>query len=179
MGVPSGLFFNRGPSSITLMSPKEAFESRGRNPSTGLWVKDWYVIGCVFSSQPVLYQGSLLVGFRTLVCTDAASFFLMHRAPIPAPPDRLTADQVIAFLSDVVSRHGLPRLGVAISHSAWLSSTELAIDPDTAPQGEFLATGGIRFPPMAAEDCDAIRARVTALGVACEFDADNIRAVDP
>jgi len=161
------------------MSPKEAFESRGRNPKTGLWVKDWYCMGCVFSPQPVLSQGRLLVGFRTLVCTDAASYFLMHWSPIRGGRDRLTADQVIGFFSGVLDKHGPPRLGVVVSHSAWLSSTELAIDPDTAPQGEFLAASGISFPPMAAVDCDAIRAWADALGIAREFDADNIRAVDP
>ena len=54
------------------------------------------------------------------------------------------------------------------------SSTEMLLDEDTAPQGQFLQAEDIEFGPMPYSVKQAIEAWVTSLGVRCEFNADNI-----
>src|ERR1700731_686925 len=124
------------------MTPKRAFESGGFNPNNGLRVKQWYAVGCTFIPRRVRFETEILFGFRHLACMDVASHYTMHHKPLPRQPDPLKATDVIGFLSEVVQQHGRPSEGIVISHSAWLSSTEMLLDEDTAPQGQFLPEWG-------------------------------------
>jgi hypothetical protein len=156
------------------MTPKRAFESGGFNPNNGLHVKQWYGVGCTFVPQRVRFEGEILFGFRLLACMDVASHYTMHHKPLPRPPDPLKAVDVIEFLSEAVQQYGPPHDGIVVSHSAWLSSTEMLLDEDTAPQGQFLQREEIEFGPMEHGDKQAIETWVQSLGVRCEFNADNI-----
>jgi len=159
------------------MSPKEAFDSGGFNPNNGLRVKQWYGVGCTFIPRRVRFEDEIFFGFRVLGCMDIASHYSMHHKPLPRQPAPLQAAEIIDFLSEVIDQHGPPLDGVVISHSAWLSSTEMLLDEDTAPQGEFLQAEEIEFGPMPDSVKQAVVAWVTSLGVKCEFNADNISNV--
>jgi hypothetical protein len=132
------------------------------------------VVGCDFFSEPVQYNDQVIFGLRILAIVDIASHFFMHKMMNPTPPAALKSHEVIAFLKETIEQYGVPRRGVVVNHSAWLSSTELALDEDTAPRGEFLQKYDIQFGPMAVEDEERIHGWITSLGIRCEFDADNI-----
>ncbi|HEY3897352.1 MAG TPA: hypothetical protein VGM54_02000 [Chthoniobacter sp.] len=156
------------------MTPKRAFDSGGQNPNSSLWVRDWYGVGCTFVPNRVRHQGVILFGFRILGCMDMASHYSMYQHFIPQPPDALRATDVIQCLEDTIARHGPPRIGVAISHSVWLSSAELLLDEDTRPQGKFLHDNEIEFGPMSYQEKVKIEAWASKFDIHCEFDADNI-----
>ena len=131
-------------------------------------------MGCVFCPQPVQKEDEILIGFRMLSIVDIASGYIMHFDHLPCAPSAVDSATVIKLLSDAIKIHGAPRQGIVISHSVWLSSTELALDEDTATQGEFLQRYDIQFGPMTHEDKVRIRDWILSLGVRCEFNADNI-----
>ena len=156
------------------MTPKETFDSNGYNPNSGLQVRDWYGVGCVFFPRGVLVDTEPVFGMRVLEVIDIASHFVIHHKPIPHRPNALRAQEVIDFLTETIAAHGPPRLGIVISHSAWLSSTELEFDEDTAVQGSYLQKAEIDFPPMSYDDKMKIEYWIKSHGVRCEFNADNI-----
>lgn len=156
------------------MTPESAFRSGGQNPESGVWVKDWYALGCVFAQSPVMHEDEVLFGFRVLACTDVASEYMMHFTMLPRQPDPVRAEDVIQCLGECISKHGAPRVGVVISHGVWLSSAELLLDEDTAPRGEFLRDHEIEFGPMAYEEKQAIEEWARKQGFRCEFSGDNI-----
>jgi hypothetical protein len=130
------------------MTPRERFQLGGQNPETGIWVREWYGIGSVFTPQRVLYQGTEIFGLRQLIATDLACQFILGFEALPKFPDAVDASELIPLLNKITEDHGPPTKGYIISHSCWLSSTELAVDEDTAVQGEFLELNGIHFGPM-------------------------------
>ena len=156
------------------MTPESAFRSKGRNPKTGVWVRDWYALGCVFAQDHVMYEGEALFGIRILACSDVASQYMMHFIMLPRQPDAVRAEDIIKCFGECISKHGPPRMGVIVSHSVWQSSAEMLLDEDTAPQGEFLKDHEIEFGPMAYEEKQAVENWAREQGFHCEFNGDNI-----
>lgn len=156
------------------MSPAEAFNSGGRNPQLGVWVRDWYALVCTFLPTPVRHEEGILVGMRVLACLDMASRYAMHHHLVSRKPDVLRADDVIQFLTVTIAEYGLPKIGIIVSHSTWQSSTAMLLDEDTAVQGEFLRDNDIEFGPMSHEDIVAIKYWAAERGILCEFNANNV-----
>jgi hypothetical protein len=156
------------------MTPEKAFRSGGRNPHNGLCVRDWYALGCNFAPMRVMHEGTVLFGFRILICTDMASRYMMHTHFLLGVPDAVRVADLIQCFADVNSKYGPPRVGVVISHSVWYSSAEMIFDEDTAPQGEFLRNNEIEFGPMSHIDKIGIQSWASGLGIHCEFNADNV-----
>jgi hypothetical protein len=156
------------------VTPKKAFDSGGFNPNNGLFVKDWYGVGCVFVPQRVRHENEILFGFRMLACTDMASHFDMHRISISKAPAPVMSAEIRLLLEETIERHGKPHHGIAISHSVWQSSLEMFLDEDTEPQGRFLKENEIEFGPMRDDEQQKIRQWIEGIGVRCEFNADNI-----
>jgi hypothetical protein len=157
------------------MTPKDAFNSGGQNPNTGMRVKDWYLMGCIFAGTAVEYQGQVLVRTRIASVIDVASHYTMAFTPIPKPPTAMNSEEVVGLLTTVLKQHGPPRCGIVISHSCWLSSADMLKDADIAPRLKTLKTEGIQFGPMEQADRDRVETWVKSMvGVRCEFDPDNM-----
>lgn len=99
---------------------------------------------------------------------------MMHCDHIPEDPTPLSFEQIVHLLEGNFAKYQRSKVGIVISHSAWLSSHELYLDEDTAPQGEFLHRNGIEFGPMTQENKEKIYRWGNSLGLAVEFNADNI-----
>jgi hypothetical protein len=156
------------------MTPEQAFRSGGRNPNSGIWVREWFACGSVFTPQPILHEGELLFGVRSVTALDVASGFFMGFDMQPEPPDAVRAHRLIPFLERICDEYGDPSKGWVVSHSCWLSSLELALDDDTAEQGRFLETNGIEFGPMPDSDKAEISAWGSKRGFSILYDGDQI-----
>jgi hypothetical protein len=162
------------------MTPKDAFNSGGQNPNSEIWVKDWYLMGCIFSATPVQHQGEVLIGMRIASVIDVASYYTMGYIAIPKPPTAMNYDDVIGLLTTVLKQHGPPKCGIVISHSCWLSSSAMLKDADIAPRIETLKNKGIKFGPMKDDDKKRIIRWVEVEdGLRCEFDPENMGQPDP
>jgi hypothetical protein len=155
------------------MTPEKAYATKGRNPNTGYWVNDWHVYGSLFFPQGVLHEGEPIFGMRHISSMDFASGFHMGFDVIPTPPDKLSAGTVIKFLDRIADERGLPRIGIVISHSCWLSSEEFS-DPDTADRGDVILQYGIKFEGMNPEDKALIVDWGVERGIHVIFDGDLI-----
>ena len=128
----------------------------------------------MFLPQAYSHDGEEGFGFRMVVGVDEATNFILSMHPFYFPPAVLNYAELVPIMDDVVHRFGLPTKGFIISHSCWLSSTELVIDEDTNEQGEFLEGIGATFGPMSDTDKDRFRAWADSMGVLMLFDADQI-----
>lgn len=156
------------------MTPERAFHSRGFNPKMNLWVHDWHAMGTIFMEAHIIHEGRIITGMRGLTMMDMASHFNMHWKLVERPPDAATANDVITLLDETFSKYQQPKMGVVISNSVWYSSFELLADEDTAPRGKALKDMEIDFGPMSWDDKKKISDWVTAKGIRCEFNADDI-----
>ena len=100
--------------------------------------------------------------------------FILGFEPLPKDPDTLDLSDLVPFLDKITNDHGEPTKGYILSHSSWLSSTELAVDEDTAEQGEFLEQFGISFGPMPDSDKDRLLKWASERDRIFIFDADQI-----
>jgi hypothetical protein len=158
-----------------MKSIDELFRSGWRNPETGFRSRDWFAVGCIFSQTPIVKDDQILIAMRMMLSTDVATTYVLGHEPIAEKTDALDSDQVINFLKKITERHGTPRCGFVISHSAWLSSEELALDEDTAPRAEVLKQFDVHFGSMQFGDKSRIEAWVKdTLRVRCEFDGNKI-----
>jgi hypothetical protein len=121
-----------------------------------------------------MHQGEVLLGVRQVTALDVASGFFMGFDMLPESPDALRATRLIPFMERICDDFGMPSKGWVVSHSCWLSSLELALDEDTAEQGEFLEQNGIQFGPMPQRDKDEISAWGVSRGIRIIFDGDQI-----
>ena len=124
--------------------------------------------------EPYSQDGKEGFGFRIVIGVDEATNFILSMHPFHKPPSVLNYAELVPIMDDVIERFGVPNKGFVISHSSWLSSTELVIDEDTSEQGEFLEEIGASFGPMTDSDKDAFRKWADSHGVLMLFDADQI-----
>lgn len=89
---------------------------------------------------------------------------------IPSP---FTALEIMEFLQPVFQNHGLPRVGIVISKSVWLSSHEITRDPDLRPQSKPLRDYGIKFTAMAESEKFDLSNTISALGLKADFDTPD------
>lgn len=160
------------------MSPTERFRLGGRNPETGILIRDWFGIGSVFTPQRVMYEGTELIGLRQLVASDLGCQFVLGVEMLPKIPTAVDATELIPFLDKITKDHGPPNKGYIISHSCWLSSTELAVDESTADQGEFLEVCGIHFDPMSEATMERLNEWASARSTILIYDGDKIGEFD-
>ena len=156
------------------MTPEQAFKSGGRNPNSGLWVREWFAFGSVFTPNPIMHEGEVLLGIRQVTALDVASGYFMGFDMLPEAPDTLRATRLIPFMERIFDDFGVPSKGCVVSHSCWLSSLELELDEDTAEQGEFLEKCGIQFGPMPDLDKTEISAWGDSRGIKILYDGDQI-----
>lgn len=157
------------------MTPEKAFKKGLCNPDTGMCARDWFAIGCLFSPQGVVDgDGQVFMGYRVVTAIDAATTYFMHMQTMVRDPEPLTAGELIEFFEALLKKFGRPRKGLVVSHSCWLSSLELAMDDDTAEQGEFLQAIGHSFGPMADREKGDLTKWATDRGLELLFDGDQI-----
>ena len=108
-----------------------------------------------------------------------ASFHVLHSLILQQEPQSVSSGQVTALLEQVFEIHQRPRKGVIVGHTVWLSSHELLLDEDTSVQGDFLERNGVCFGPMKYEEKMKITEWAKRLGLAIEFNADNINNYVP
>ncbi len=123
-------------------------------------VGDWFAIGSAFSPLGILHKGINITGMRSLLCIDTGSHYIMSHSEVPKKPTTLTSGDILPFLADVMVNIGVPRCGFIFLKSTFLSSAELASDPETKEQGKFLRDIGCSFDEMLEGDKDEISHRI-------------------
>ena len=156
------------------MTPEQAFRSGGRNPNNGLWVREWFAFVSAFTQYPLMYEGGEQLDIRLVTAIDVASGYRMGFDILPEATGTLRATRLIPFMERIFDDFGVPSKGCVVSHSCWLSSLELALDEDTAEQGEFLERCGIQFGPMPDMDKAEISAWGDSRGIKIIYDGDQI-----
>ena len=157
-----------------MMTPKEAYETKGQNPKSGIWVNEWHAYGSVFMPNSVKVGEGVITGMRTINSSDIASGFVMDIELVAMEPDAITGSQIISFIERVIKGYSKPSRGVIISHSCWLSSCELVEDEDTEQQGLFLESEGIKFDSMSQNTKDELLAWGRDNDLIILFDANEI-----
>jgi len=160
--------------SFTPMTSEEVYATKGKNPNTGIWVNEWHCYGSAFMPQKVKVKEELIQGMRTIGVSDLASGFFMDFEAIPEKPNSIESSQIISLIERVNQKYGKPTKGIVISHSCWLSSSELANDKDTRDQGEFLDSIEVNFEAMSPSTKDEILAWGVTNDLTIIFDADEI-----
>ena len=163
----------RWPMKGNMTTPKEFFEQGSHNPELGVSSRDWYAIGSAFL-PPIEHEGHTIVCARNLLCTDVASFFAMGFEIVPRSPEPTKASDIIPLLERVFREHGMPKQGVVISHSAWVSSYEMIADPDLSDRGETLSDFNVSFGEMTILEKEKITNWIEQRGIKCEFDGNKI-----
>ncbi|WP_372795969.1 hypothetical protein [Pontiella sp.] len=123
-------------------------------------VGDWFAIGSVFSPLGILHKGINITGMRSLLCIDTGSHYIMSHSELPKKPTTLTSGDILPFVADVMVNIGVPRCGFIFLKSSFLSSAELASDPETQEQGKFLKDIGCSFDAMLQDDKNEIAHRI-------------------
>jgi hypothetical protein len=150
-------------------------------------IGDWFALGQLFygpfhfddpkSGTPCAQKFGVNIGVQVLAAMDVVSQYALHGRPVEKTPSPFTAAEILAFLREVFDRHGLPRVGVLLSQSAWQSSAEMLLDDQVAQRAGFLRELDIDFGPMDIREKDKIVASLRELGLRVEFDEDRMSSV--
>lgn len=154
-------------------TPKARFEQGGMNAMLGISARDWYALGCAFA-PPLKDKGRVIIGARTILCTDVASFFTMDYAIMARPPDPTMAGDLIPILERLFAKYGKPKVGVLISPSVWASSASILADEDIKDRSEVLAQNQLSFEEMSLSEKELISKWLLAQGMRCEFDESKV-----
>lgn len=147
-------------------------------------VRDWFALGQIFtapfyfddphSGDPLAVKYGVNIGVQALAASDVVSQYMLHARPIAKTPSALTAQEILTFLNEVFEKHGLPRIGIFLGPSIWMSSAEMLLDDVLAKRGELLRTLDIEIGPMQNRDKETFVASMTERGLKVEFDEDNL-----
>ena len=132
-------------------------------------VGDWFAIGSVFSPYQVQYNDKIITGMRSLICIDTGSHYIMSHREIPTNATTLTPKDVLPFLANVMVKIGIPRQGFIFLKSAFASSNDLATDPITKKQGEYLRSIHCAFNEMSSADKAHIAEKIQIANTQCIF----------
>ncbi len=140
-------------------------------------VGDWFAIGSIFTPATIHHEGNFITGVRQLLSIDVASQYIMDFVPLLRSPDPATAGDILHFLARVLTKEGMPRQGVIVLKSTYLSSSSLLEDPQTKEQGLFLRENGFTFPAMPSTDRSILQERMDVLKLKIGFQGlDQIEA---
>lgn len=157
------------------MTPEEHFKTLELDPDTGVYPRDWFAFGTVFQPKPIAYnEGTIIHGMRTLTAMDVASRFMLGFELIEKKPGIVYASRLIPFINRMFSEFSKPQKGVVVSHSCWLSSSQLAADPDTRGQSHCLQEAGVRFEAMPEREKEKLRDWANEAGIDLLFSGDEI-----
>jgi len=147
-------------------------------------VRDWFALGQIFmgpfyfddpnSGDPLAVRYGVNIGVQALAASDVVSQYILHARPIAKAPSPLTAQEMLTFLNEVFEKHGLPRIGIFLGPSIWMSSEEMLLDDVLAQRGDLLRRLDIDIGPMQNRDKDMFVASMTEHGLKVEFDEDNL-----
>jgi len=153
--------------------------------SSQIQVGDWFALSQGFmgpfcfddphGGEPSAVKYGVSIGVQALAAADMVSHHLLHGRPIPRMPGPLTAQEILSFLREVFDRHGLPRVGVLLAPSVWMSSAEMLLDDDLAQRAEFLRRLDIQIGPMERRHKETITVSLGHLGLRTEFEEDRLR----
>ncbi len=127
------------------------------------------------SGEPSAVKYGVSIGVQALAAADVVSQDVLHGRPIPKTPAPLTAEEVLSFLREVFERHGLPRVGVLLARSVWMSSAEMMLEVDLAQRAEFLRQLDINIGPMERCQKATLAASLGQLALRVEFDEDRLK----
>jgi len=132
-------------------------------------VGDWFAIGCVFAPALIPHNDTIIAGLRTFNCIDVYSHYIMEHGTLQKRPTYVPAKDILAFATHVMTKHGMPHKGFVILKSVFLSSEDLAADPETECQGTFLRQINCSFETMPQVDRNLIKSRLEIVNLLCYF----------
>jgi len=134
----------------------------------------WYCLAGLF--RPYWFDlpdGKPCVGCQLIGAIDFESQYFIGQWCAGRAPASVTAPEVIAFIEQLCSKHGKPKVGFYISCSVWYSSNDLYSDPDTRDRVIEARDAGLSWPAMSEADRSTVARFLQSRGLSVAWtDAD-------
>ena len=120
-----------------------------------------------------LPDGTPCVGCQSVGAMDWESQYMMGQWSARRAPAAITAMEMIAFMEQLCSKHGKPRVGFFLSCSVWYSSDDVYSDTDTRERVMPARNAGLSWPAMSDVDRSGIASFLQSRGLSVAWtDAD-------